>query len=203
MAKYMAWQQYIQNDLGAVIPSASIEVRDEDTGALATLYATQTGGSLGNPFTAGIDGLARFYAADGSYKITATSGADVSIYRHVPIGMSQYVDIGTDPDQVPLAGNVLPVVEDDASTARVLVDDDAFRRIRFTSGSAVTVSLGAGVLAARQRIHFFREGAGTVTFSIDSTVTVHAKALAISPRYGWAVLECIGMDEYDLYGDLA
>lgn len=200
---YGVWQQFVQNDLGAIIPSATIEVRDEDTGALAVIYSGRTGGALANPFTAGIDGLARFYAADGSYKITATSGTDTATLRHQPVGMAQYEDIGTDDDQVPLAQDVIPRISTEATTSRALAAADAMTHIRFTSGSATTVTLGAGVFAVRDIVRLFRDGAGTVTLSPSSSVTVNAKALALSPQYGCATLVCVATDEYDFFGDLA
>lgn len=200
---YGVWQQFVQNDLGAIIPSATIEVRDESTGALAVIYSTNTGTALANPFTAGIDGLARFYAAEGSYKITATSGTDTATLRHQPVGMAQYEDIGTGDGQVPLAEDVIPRITTEATTSRTLSAADACTHIRFTSGSATTVVLDAGVFAVRDFVRLFREGAGTVTLSPSSSVTVNRKALALSPQYGCATLVCVGTDEYDFFGDLA
>ena len=203
MASYMAWQQFIQNDLGVVIPSASVEVRDESTGALATIYSGPSGGALSNPFTAGVDGLARFYAPDGSYKITATSGSNIATYRHVPIGMSQYVDIGTDDGQLPLAESVIFRVNTTTATSITLAAADARTHIRCDNGaSAVTITLGAGIFAERDEVRIGRLGSGTVTLS-GTGVTINAKALAISPRYGCATLVCVGVDTYDYYGDLA
>lgn len=203
MANYMAWQQFIQNDLGVVIPSASVEVRDEATGALATIYSGPTGGTLTNPFTAGVDGLARFYAPDGSYKITATSGSNTATYRHVPIGMSQYVDIGTDDGQLPLAENVIFRVNTTNATTINLTAGDARTHIRCTAGTAVTINLDQSTFLVRDEVRISRIGAGTVTLVADSSVTVNAKALAISPQYGCATLVCVAVDEYDLFGDLA
>lgn len=200
---YGVWQQFIQTDLGVVIPSATVEVRDENTGSLAVIYSGPAGGALANPFTASVTGLARFYAAEGSYKITATSGTDSGILRHQPVGMAQYEDIGTDDGQVPLAEDVIPRINTEATTSRTLVAADAMTHIRFTSGSATTVVLDVGVFAERDMVRLFRDGSGTVTLDPSSGVTVNAKALALSPRYGCATLVCVGTDEYDYFGDLA
>ena len=201
---YGVWQQFVQNDLGVVIPSATIEVRDEATGALATIYSGPNGGALANPFTAGIDGLARFYAAEGSYKITATSGTNTATLRHQPVGMAQYEDVGTGDGKLPLAESVIFRVNTTTNTAYTLAAADARTHIRMDNGATnATIALDPGVFAERDEVRFTRLGSGTVTLVVDSTVTVNAKALALSPRYGVATLVCVGTDEYDFFGDLA
>lgn len=199
---YSVWQQFIQNDLGDVLSSASIEVRDESTGALAVLYSTSTGVSLANPFTASIDGLARFYAAAGVYKIVATSGTDTATYRHVQLGTSQSVDVGTSTGQLPLAEAVIYTSVTESTTSRTLTASDNKKHIRCTSGSATTITLPAGLTDLKE-CRIFRDGSGTVTLSHPSTVTVNAKALAISPQNGCAMLFRVGTNEYDYFGDLA
>lgn len=82
-----AWQATIVDSLGNVQASASVEVRRESTGALAAIYSDRDGGDvLANPFTVGSDGFARFYAAGGAFKITATLGSFSRAWRYVPIG---------------------------------------------------------------------------------------------------------------------
>lgn len=200
---YSIWQQFIVNNAGDVLPSASVEVRDETTGALAVLYSTRTGTSLGNPFTAGIDGLATFYVAGGRYKITATSGTDTAQYRNQALGTSQICDTGTADGNVPLAEDVIFRITTEATTTRTLSTADIAQHIRCTSGSATTITVPASVFAVNDEVRIFRDGAGTVTLSAASGVTINAKALALSPQYGCATLKCVATDEFDLYGDLA
>lgn len=200
---YTVWQQFVQNDAGDVLGSASVEVRDESTGALAVIYSSSTGAALGNPFTAGVDGLARFYAAAGSYKITATSGTNTATYRHQPLGTSQYADTGTADGNVPLAEDVIFRITTEATTTRTLSTADIAQHIRCTSGSATTITVPAGVFSVNDELRVFREGAGTVAFYAASGVTLNAKALGVSPQYGCATLKCVAADEFDLWGDLA
>lgn len=82
-----AWQATIVDESGNVQQNAQIEVRREATGALAAIYADRDGSTpLDNPFTVDEGGFARFYAAGGAVKITATQGEFSRTWRHVPIG---------------------------------------------------------------------------------------------------------------------
>lgn len=82
------WQSTIVNRSGDVQPNAQVEVRLESSGALAAIYADRDGTTpLSNPFNADENGFARFYAAGGAYKITASLGSFSQTYRHVAIGL--------------------------------------------------------------------------------------------------------------------
>lgn len=200
---YTVWQQFVQNDAGDVLGSATVEVRDESTGALATIYSGPAGGALSNPFTAGVDGLARFYSAAGSYKITATSGSETATYRHVPIGTAQYADTGTDDGQLPFAEDVIFRINTTASLTYTLQASDAVTHIRFNNGSsAVSIALDPGIFSERDEIRFTALGSGVVSLVPDSTVTVNAIGLDISAQFGVATLVCVGTDEYDFFGDV-
>ena len=61
MAK-TAWQRYITDGDGTVITDATVEVRRESDGALATIYSDAAGSAKSNPFTVTAAGLAQFYA---------------------------------------------------------------------------------------------------------------------------------------------
>ena len=203
MATYSAWQQFVQNDAGDVIPSATIEVRDEATGALAILYSTATGTALGNPFTAGIDGLARFYVAAGRYKITATSGTNTATYRFYPIGTAQQYDVGIADGQVITAEEAItrPL---DATVSRALTIADRSKHVRFDSGSNLTVTMPEDVFAVNDSGTITRQGSGTLTFQAEnSNVIINSKALAVSPQYGVAYWKCVALNEFDVWGDLA
>lgn len=97
---FTAWQEYIKDDQGNILTGASVEVRKESDGTLATLYADSVGSGQVNPFNNASDGLARFYAAadTSGYKITVShpSFASDAIFRNVPIGEAQNRDVGTD-----------------------------------------------------------------------------------------------------------
>lgn len=87
-ADYYVWQHHVADAEGNSLAMASVEIRDADTNALATLYADEAGAvSLGNPFTADSDGVARCYTAAGVYKITVSRGVTFEqVYEHVVIG---------------------------------------------------------------------------------------------------------------------
>lgn len=81
-----------KNNAGVVniLVSPSVEVRDEVTGALATLYTDRAGTvGLANPFTGTADGAITFYAANGRYQVTATKGADTVTWRNVQVLLEQ------------------------------------------------------------------------------------------------------------------
>lgn len=84
------FQRTVTDEAGNVIPNATVEVRLESTGLLATIYddrAGDPGDTITNPLTTGVDGFAQFYAAGGDYRIKATDpvSGDVREWRYVPI----------------------------------------------------------------------------------------------------------------------
>lgn len=80
------FQATIVDENGSIVPSASIAVVAESDGSSPSLFdAITAGNSLGNPFTAAADGLARFYVNAGTYRITATLGALSREWRHVHV----------------------------------------------------------------------------------------------------------------------
>lgn len=87
------WQRSIVDANGDVLPSAEVTVRRESDNALAVLYSDRDGETpMGNPFNADASGFAFFYTLGGAYRITATSGADSSTWRHVGVGLAQEQD---------------------------------------------------------------------------------------------------------------
>jgi len=79
---------------GNQLDGASIEVRSESTGLLATLYSDRNGSTpLGNPFVASDGGDAGFHVIGGAYKITATKGVFEREWRYVGVGLAQESDI--------------------------------------------------------------------------------------------------------------
>lgn len=87
------WQATIVDENGDVQASPSITVRRESDAALATIYSDRAGTvAIGNPFTGGTDGLARFFAAGDAYMITATKGGFSQTWRYVGIGLASESD---------------------------------------------------------------------------------------------------------------
>lgn len=88
-----AWQATIVNGLGDVQASASVEVKLEQSGALAALFSDRAGATpASNPIAADGNGFVRFYTAGGALRITATKGAFSREWRHVPVGMLGELD---------------------------------------------------------------------------------------------------------------
>jgi hypothetical protein len=66
------WQKTITSLQGDALDGAQITVRDQQSNALASIFDAQSGGSARpNPFLTGADGVARFFAEPGFYKVTA------------------------------------------------------------------------------------------------------------------------------------
>lgn len=90
---------------GNVLPLASVEVRSEASGLLATLFSDRAGAAgIANPFTADANGFAAFHAEGGSYKIVATLGATSITWRYVPVGTAAERDIEDIYDNAALTG---------------------------------------------------------------------------------------------------
>ena len=87
----------INNNNGAIISagSASIEVRKEGDGLLASIFSDRAGGmALANPFTADAEGRFEFYAAGlaEGYQIKVTKGSDTYTLNNQPVGTLQERD---------------------------------------------------------------------------------------------------------------
>ena len=93
MTDLARFQRTIVDDTGAIIASPTIEVRDQVSNALVSLFSDRAGASaISNPFTGTAEGLAAFHVAGGAYKITATSGAFSEIWTWVGIGTASEYD---------------------------------------------------------------------------------------------------------------
>lgn len=70
------WQGFSRlNNSAQPAPSATVSVYLKGTGTLAFLYnANDLTKTQGNPFTAGSDGYAYFYAANGRYDVQFSGG---------------------------------------------------------------------------------------------------------------------------------
>ena len=93
MTDLARFQRTIVDDTGAIIASPTIEVRDQVSNALVSLFSDRAGASaITNPFTGTAEGLAAFHVAGGAYKITATSGSFSETWTWVGIGTASEYD---------------------------------------------------------------------------------------------------------------
>lgn len=105
MADLGRFQFTAVDEAGNVLPLASVEVRSEASGLLASLFSNRTGTTpIANPFTATSEGFAAFHVDGGAYKITATLGADSREWRYVPIGTAAERDLADIYDNAALTG---------------------------------------------------------------------------------------------------
>lgn len=97
----------------------------------------------------------------------------------------------------------------DANNALTSITIDsafAWKRIRTTSGTAVTITLpDDSDIPTDSYIEIFQAGAGQVTFAAGSGVTINSKDsnLKLAGQYSEAVVYKVSDTEYDLVGDLA
>lgn len=85
----LRWQGFSRlNNSGDPAPSATVTVYLKGTNQLALLYAADDAAQpKGNPFTAGTDGYAHFYAANARYDATFSGGGIVTPYTLADIAL--------------------------------------------------------------------------------------------------------------------
>lgn len=84
---FNVWQTTLTDQSGNAVSGANVEVRDNETGALATIYADRDGVTeLSNPFSTGASGLIRFFVDSGFYQIEATKDGDTASYVWTNVG---------------------------------------------------------------------------------------------------------------------
>lgn len=77
---------------------------------------------------------------------------------------------------------------------------------RFTSATAVTVTINTGAATVGQEFHARQAAAGLVTFVAGSGVTINAPAggsLALAGQGATVTLKCVATNTYDLFGQVA
>jgi len=179
------WQRYI-TDAGVLVSGAQIDVFLETDGTRAVLKADAAGTALGNPFTTGISGLAKFYtepSPDG-FRILVTYNGNTAEFRNMPLGDAQFYGVGDDADgklmtraqlDVRFAKAVATVeTVSDATHTMSASDSDL---VQFTNGSAVTVTLPPTATEDIPvgTIRFYEKaGAGDITFVAGSGATMNA-----------------------------
>ena len=97
-----------------------------------------------------------------------------------------------------------------ASTANAytVATDDRYKVLSFSSGSAVTVTIGtATAFQAGERIDILQDGAGIVTITRDGTATTLAgrgtagTAYTIGQQYDAVSVVCVGTNSYRIIGN--
>ena len=135
------WQATVQNATGDIIPGAEMTVVDENTGLTATIFSSIGGAALTNPFFADSEGFAQFYAASGTYRVTAndTGTGQTITWRYIRFGDAASRDVGTDTGNIPDAdalnmvgntnytsGNLVPFNIEPAKTSALISAGFAF-----------------------------------------------------------------------------
>lgn len=93
----LRWQGFSRlNDSGDPAPSATVTVRQTRTDVLAVLYAANDPAQpKANPFTAGTDGFAYFYAGNGRYDVQFSDGGIVTPYSLADVALYDPGTIGS------------------------------------------------------------------------------------------------------------
>ena len=94
------------------------------------------------------------------------------------------------------------------AVAYTVLPADRYETLMFTSGSAVTVTIGtATAFQAGERIDIMQDGAGTVTITRDGTATTLAgrgtagTAYRIGQQYDAVSVVCVGANSYRIIGN--
>jgi hypothetical protein len=94
------------------------------------------------------------------------------------------------------------------ATSYTVLTSDRYETLVFTSGSAVTVSIGtATAFEAGERIDILQDGAGTVTIQRDGTAVSLAgrgtagTAYRIGQRYDAVSVVCVATNSYRIIGN--
>jgi len=97
----------------------------------------------------------------------------------------------------------------DATTSRTLVATDGDKTIRFTNGSATTLTINASTdLAVGARVDLLADGAGALTITASSATvagdgtSTTSGSFTIGGRYSAATVLCIATDDYRLIGNV-
>lgn len=93
MTELAGYRGFAQDELGTIIPLASVTVTDEDTGSRPQLYGDRAGATaIGNPFLADAEGYFTFYVVGGRYRIDVDSGTSTRTFRDVGVGTASEYD---------------------------------------------------------------------------------------------------------------
>jgi hypothetical protein len=100
------------------------------------------------------------------------------------------------------------VLTSSTATAYTVNTDDRYKTLVFTSGSAITVTVGtATAFEAGERVDIIQDGAGTVTISRDGTAVSFAgrgtagTAYTIGQQYDAVSVVCVAQNSYRIIGN--
>lgn len=178
------WQRTIVDDEGNILAGASVEVRLESTGNLATLKSNRAGSSgAANPITADSNGFVQFYVSGGAYQIVATKDGLTKTWRYVGIGTACETDL-------PAGGYAARLVTAAGDVDVGATDVDLI--INKTVGEATTVNCGPAADRNGAEI-FIKDGKGDadsnpITPAFDGSETCDGNAgtaYQITTPYGF------------------
>ena len=106
------------------------------------------------------------------------------------------------------ASNVTNTLTSSTATAYTFASGDQSTTIRFTSGSAVTATIGtATAFTAGQRVDLLQDGAGTVTVVPGSGVTLAGRGTAGTAyaltQFDGATIFCVEPNTYRIIGNVS
>jgi hypothetical protein len=97
---------------------------------------------------------------------------------------------------------------DSTAVTYTLGTADRYQTLRFTAGSAITVTVGtATAFIAGERVDILQDGAGTVTIQRDGTATTLAgrgragTAYTIGQQYDAVSVLCVATNSYRIIGN--
>lgn len=190
MAKYAHCQLALQDDAGNLMVGAAVDVRDEETGNLASLKSVRDGTSTKtNPYTSA-DGYADFYVVGGAYKITATLGVDTVTLRYRGIGTAAEYDINeVSRWSFPFTstgllgdGEVLPAIAAPVAVTIPADCEDSFATPSEGAGTGIVIiqyeySANNGVSWVNAFIATFAAGSRTPVFALAADLPLPKNAL--------------------------
>jgi hypothetical protein len=92
-------------------------------------------------------------------------------------------------------------------TAYTAVADDRYKTLVFTSGSPVTVTIGtATAFQAGERVDILQDGAGLLTVSAGTTVTLSGRGTSVTSytvgqRHDAVTVLCVDTNSYRIIGN--
>ena len=93
-----------------------------------------------------------------------------------------------------------------AGTAYAITQADLSRLVRFTSGTAVNVTIGTGIANAGERVEILQDGAGTVTIRPGAGVSLFGAGTAGTAYalglYEAASIYCVSSNSYRVIGNV-
>jgi len=172
-----AFNAAVQDSAGNVLLNFNVEVRDENTNALAVVYADSAATiPLGNPFVWPDGTHLLFYVEAGVYRITATKGSLQIIWRHEQIGAVPSLVPDGDKGDITVSGGIWTIDNDVVSNAKLanMATTTIKGRQAAGSGDPEDVTIGGGLELTAGPFLSRSALTGDVTASIGSNSTTIA-----------------------------